>query len=74
MAGGMFAADSQQQKDKKATVSKQWLYDQYMAASDGYMNSLLVRNIIDEAGTTVDWLNANGAKNDPGGCRHRLCL
>ncbi|WP_339223733.1 FAD-dependent oxidoreductase [Paenibacillus sp. FSL H8-0332] len=62
MAGGMFAADSQQQKDKKATVSKQWLYDQYMAASDGYMNSLLVRNIIDEAGTTVDWLNANGAK------------
>lgn len=62
MAGGMFAADSQQQKDKKATVSKKWLYEQYMATSNGYMNSLLVRKIIDESGKTVDWLNKNGAK------------
>lgn len=62
MAGGMFAADSQQQKDKKATVSKKWLYEQYMATSDGYMNSLLVRKIIDESGKTVDWLNQNGAQ------------
>ncbi|MGL6107471.1 FAD-binding protein [Romboutsia sp.] len=60
LAGGMFAADSQQQKDNNATVSKEWLYDQYVLASDGFMNSVLVREIIDEAGPTVDWLEENG--------------
>ena len=60
-AGGMFAGDSQQQKDQDAVVSKKWLYDEYMDASQGYMNSILVRRIIDESGKTVDWLNENGA-------------
>lgn len=60
-AGGMFAGDSQQQKEKNAIVSKKWLYDEYMDASQGYMNSILVRRIIDESGKTVDWLNENGA-------------
>ena len=60
-AGGMFAGDSQQQKEKDAVVSKKWLYDEYMDASQGYMNSILVRRIIDESGKTVDWLNENGA-------------
>lgn len=60
-AGGMFAADSQQQKDQDRVVSKKWLYDEYMDASQGYMNSILVRRIIDESGKTVDWLNKNGA-------------
>ena len=60
-AGGMFAGDSQQQKEKNAVVSKKWLYDEYMDASQGYMNSILVRRIIDESGKTVDWLNENGA-------------
>ncbi|BDR61085.1 FAD-dependent oxidoreductase [Lactobacillus xylocopicola] len=60
-AGGMFAADSQQQKDQDKVVSKRWLYEEYMDASQGYMNSLLVRRIIDESGKTVDWLNENGA-------------
>ena len=60
-AGGMFAGDSQQQKEKNAVVSKKWLYDEYMDASQGYMNSILVRCIIDESGKTVDWLNENGA-------------
>ncbi|WEV36815.1 FAD-dependent oxidoreductase [Lactobacillus sp. ESL0677] len=60
-AGGMFAADSQQQKDLNQVVSKKWLYDEYMDASQGYMNSILVRRIIDESGKTVDWLNENGA-------------
>ncbi|MEB3362891.1 hypothetical protein SDC49_01925 [Lactobacillus sp. R2/2] len=32
-----------------------------MDASQGYMNSILVRRIIDESGKTVDWLNENGA-------------
>ncbi|MDF7639656.1 FAD-dependent oxidoreductase [Lactobacillus sp. ESL0791] len=59
-AGGMFAADSQQQKDLHKVVSKKWLYHEYMDASQGYMNSILVRRIIDEAGKTVDWLNENG--------------
>lgn len=61
LAGGMFAADSKQQKAEKKEVSKKWLYDQYMDASQGHMNSVLVREIIDEAGPTVDWLNENGA-------------
>lgn len=60
VAGGMFAADSQEQKDKNATVNKEWLYNKYVEASDGFMNSLLVRKIIDEAGPTVDWLEKNG--------------
>ncbi|MBA1392561.1 FAD-binding protein, partial [Lactobacillus sp. XV13L] len=60
-AGGMFAADSQQQKDQDRVVSKKWLYEEYMDASQGYMNSILVRRIIDESGKTVDWLNDNGA-------------
>lgn len=60
LAGGMFAADSKEQKEKNATVSKEWLYDEYFKASDGFMNSLLVRKIIDEAGSTVDWLEENG--------------
>ena len=60
-AGGMFAGDSQQQKEQDRVVSKKWLYDEYMDASQGYMNSILVRRIIDESGKTVDWLNENGA-------------
>lgn len=62
LAGGMFAADSTQQKEEKKEVSKEWLYDQYLEASQGHMNSILVRTIIDNAGETVDWLGENGAK------------
>jgi fumarate reductase flavoprotein subunit len=62
VAGGMFAADSKQQKDANATVDPEWLYDKYVEASDGFMNSLLVRKIIDEAGATVDWLGQNGCE------------
>lgn len=61
LAGGMFAADSQQQIDRNKTVDKKWLYDQYMNISSGFINSELVRTIIDESGKTVDWLNENGA-------------
>lgn len=60
LAGGMFAADSKAQKDAKATVDKEWLFDEYMKASSGYMNSRLVRKVIDEAGSTVDFLEENG--------------
>jgi fumarate reductase flavoprotein subunit len=62
LAGGMFAADSKEQKEKNATVSKEWLYNEYLKASDGFMNSLLVRKIIDESGPTVDWLQENGCE------------
>ncbi|MBO0476527.1 FAD-dependent oxidoreductase [Vagococcus sp. DIV0080] len=62
LAGGMFAADSKEQKEKNKTVDKEWLYDKYLEASQGNMNSLLVRKIIDESGPTVDWLNENGVK------------
>lgn len=61
LAGGMFAADSKQQKEKHQQVDKAWLYKKYMEVSGGFMNTLLVRKIIDEAGATVDWLNDNGA-------------
>jgi len=61
LAGGMFAADSAQQKAQHKTVSKKWLYDKYLDASQGYMNGVLVRRIIDQSGPTVDWLNKNGA-------------
>lgn len=60
LAGGMFAADSKLQKESGQEVDKGWLYEQYMNASEGYMNSILVRRIIDESGATVDWLMENG--------------
>ncbi|WP_293634504.1 FAD-dependent oxidoreductase, partial [Shewanella sp. CG12_big_fil_rev_8_21_14_0_65_47_15] len=61
LAGGMFAADSKQQKEKHQQVDKAWLYNEYMELSGGFINTQLVRKIIDEAGATVDWLNENGA-------------
>lgn len=60
LAGGMFAAESSQQKEAGKTVDKEWLYDEYMKASNGYMNSVLVRTIIEESSRTVDWLIENG--------------
>ena len=60
-AGGLFAADSSQQKAAGKVVDKAWLYEQYMKISGGYVNSRLVRRIIDESGRTVDWLNKHGA-------------
>lgn len=60
LAGGMFAAESSLQKEEGKTVDKEWLFDQYMIASDGYMNSVLVRKIIDESSKTIDWLLENG--------------
>lgn len=59
LAGGMFAADSRLQQEQGKTVDKNWLYEQYYKASNGYMNSLLVDHIIDEAGNTVNWLLDN---------------
>lgn len=60
LAGGMFAAESSLQKEAGKTVDKNWLFDEYMKASAGYMNSVLVRTIIDESSETVDWLIENG--------------
>lgn len=69
LAGGLFAADSNLQKKTGKTVDKEWLYNEYMKSSAGYMNSNLVRTIIEESGKTVDWLMENGMKLnliDPG--------
>lgn len=60
LAGGMFAAESSLQKEAGKTVSKEWLFDEYMKASNGFMNSVLVRTIIEESSKTVDWLINNG--------------
>lgn len=60
LAGGMFAAESSLQKKAGKTVDKEWIYDEYMKASAGYMNSVLVRTIIEESSKTVDWLIENG--------------
>ncbi|MBF4692589.1 FAD-dependent oxidoreductase [Fusibacter sp. Q10-2] len=62
LAGGLFAAESDLQKAAGKTVSKEWLYDEYVTSSSGYMNSLLVRKIIDESSETVNWLIQNGCK------------
>ena len=35
LAGGMFAADSKMQQETGATVDKEWLYEEYMKASEG---------------------------------------
>lgn len=60
-AGGMFAADSAEQRELGKTVDKKWLYEQYLSVSGGFVNERLVRRIIDESGRTVDWLNGHGA-------------
>lgn len=62
LAGGLFAADSKQQQDANKVVSKQWLFDEYMRSSSGFMNTRLVRAIIEESGATADWLQENGCK------------
>ncbi len=62
LAGGLFAAESDLQKQAGKTVSKEWLYDEYMKSSSGYMNSILVKTIIDESSETVNWLIENGCK------------
>jgi len=59
LAGGMYAAESKLQKEANKTVDKEWLYDKYMDASNGFMNSVLVRTIIEESSKTVDWLIDN---------------
>ncbi|MDO5530684.1 FAD-dependent oxidoreductase [Sutterella sp.] len=61
-AGGMFAADSSQQKAAGKVVSKEWLFNEYHTLSGGFQNNRLVRRIIDEAGRTVDFLCENGAE------------
>lgn len=62
LAGGLFAADSTLQQDAGKTVSTEWLYQQYVEASGGFMNSILVRTIIDESGATVDYIVENGVE------------
>ena len=60
MAGGLFAADSNQQKEAGKEVDKEWFYEQYVKDSSYYANSRLVTRIIDEAGETVNYLEENG--------------
>lgn len=60
MAGGLFAADSNQQKEAGKEVDKEWLYEQYVKDSSYYANSRLITKIIDEAGKTVNYLEENG--------------
>lgn len=60
-SGGMFAADSSQQKKLGKTVDKKWLYEKYMNESNYHANSKLVMNIINNAGRAVDFINRNGA-------------
>ena len=60
MAGGLFSADSNQQKESGREVDKEWLYEQYIGDSSYYANARLVTRIIDEAGETVNYLEENG--------------
>lgn len=60
-SGGMFAADSSQQKKEGRTVDKKWLFDTFMDASGYHANARLVTRYIDNAGRAVDFLNKNGA-------------
>lgn len=60
-SGGMFAADSSQQKKLGKTVDKKWIFDMYMFQSNFHANARLVARIIDNAGRAVDFVNSNGA-------------
>lgn len=62
VAGGMFAFDSAQQKKQGKLVDKEWAFHKFMETSNYHANAILVRKIIDQAGSTVDWLIENGAK------------
>ncbi|MCD8553599.1 FAD-dependent oxidoreductase [Seleniivibrio sp.] len=68
-SGGMFAADSSQQKKLGKTVDKKKLIDRYMEQSNYHANARLVANIVNNAGRAVDFVNSNGAQMklvDPG--------
>lgn len=60
-SGGMFAADSSQQKKLGRTVDKKWIFDKYMNESNYHANAKLVSNIVNNAGRAVDFVNRNGA-------------
>lgn len=62
VAGGMFGFDSSQQKEQDKVVDKEWAFKKFMETSNYHANANLVRTIIDNAGSTVDWMNENGAK------------
>ena len=62
VAGGMFGFDSAQQKKQGKLVDKEWAFQKFMETSNYHANAHLVRTIIENAGSTVDWLIDNGAK------------
>ena len=65
LAGGMFANGTAAQKASGQADASEWLFKQYMAASNGRADANLVRAIIAASGSTADWLNANGARLTP---------
>lgn len=61
-SGGMFAADSSQQKKLGKTVDKKMLVDKYVEQSNYHGNLRLISNIVNNAGRAVDFVNRNGAE------------
>ncbi len=62
MAGGLFANNSTQQKQKKQVVSDEWLYNQFAETANYTTNGSLLSKIIRQSGSTVDWLIENGCR------------
>ncbi|WP_313343880.1 FAD-dependent oxidoreductase [Sedimentibacter sp.] len=59
---GFIAPESKALKDNGSTVTSKELFDEYTNYNYGTANNLLVKTILDKAGSTADWLIEHGYK------------
>lgn len=62
---GFIAPESQLQKENGSTVTAKDLFDEFTNYNYGTANNLLVKTILNKAGSTGDWLIAHGYKVKP---------
>ncbi len=62
MAGGLFAADSSQQKESGQTIDPKWIYEQFVQTGNYQVNGGLLSKVIRMSGSTVDWLEEHGCR------------
>lgn len=62
---GFIAPESKVQKENGSTVTSKDLFEEYANYNYGTANNLLVKTILDKAGSTADWLIEHGYKVKP---------
>lgn len=62
---GFIAPESQVQQENGSTVTSKDLFDEFTNYNYGTANNLLVKTILEKAGSTADWLIEHGYKVKP---------